>query len=101
LPSFRETSPEGEGNPEARKLPSEGESMPKFEYKSIKCHLGWSGAEYSIQNWDDQGPNAEKLGQQGWELVGFWPNPVPYIMESHDAKEASMIQIAFFKRQIE
>ncbi len=75
--------------------------MAQFEYKSIKCHLGWDGEQYVIKDKEPDNPGGAALGLEGWELTGFWPNPIPYITDSYkDAEERELVQIAFFKRQL-
>jgi hypothetical protein len=76
-------------------------TMAQFEHMSIKCVLGWSGENYFIKNKEENEPGAKELGLEGWELVGFWPNPEPYLRDSFkDSEEREIIQIAFFKREL-
>lgn len=65
-----------------------------FEYRSLKCRLRWAGAEYWVEADVSQNPtHIDKLGAEGWELIGFYPNAKAggYDVGEHES-------IAVFKR---
>ena len=49
--------------------------MIKFEYLTTKVRLKWDGADFHMEVDVNQAPmDINKLGKEGWELVGFFPD---------------------------
>ncbi len=72
--------------------------MSRFEYRPFRCRLGWDGGDYYLEAMvEKEWIKANNLGDEGWELVGFWPDAEPY-KNSFDEQQSPLIKMAIFKR---
>jgi|307.fasta_scaffold263312_1 hypothetical protein len=75
--------------------------MPRFQYEALSCRLGGDEGQFHLQflvetEWKD----ADEIGSEGWELVGFFPEADPYIEDSFKKKEVPLVKVAVLKRSI-
>jgi len=76
----------------------------KFEYRVFRCQVGWDGGDYYLEakvQKEEEWTNANELGAEGWELVGFWPDEKPYIKDSFPEGYQSLVKMCVFKRIVE
>jgi hypothetical protein len=75
--------------------------MPRFQYEALSCRLGGDEGQFHLQflvetDWKD----ADEIGSEGWELVGFFPEAEPYIEDAFKKKEVPLVRVALLKRSI-